>query len=70
LKAFGASELLPKWQRGRAGGDHGQFQQSDVALLEPGVYISGVGGIRIEDDVLVTADGAEVPGSFPIDLCG
>jgi Xaa-Pro aminopeptidase len=28
--------------------------------LEPGVYIEGVGGIRIEDDALVTQRGAEI----------
>ncbi len=31
-----------------------------VFTVEPGVYIPGLGGIRIENDVLVTATGAEV----------
>ena len=31
-----------------------------VIALEPGVYVPGVGGARMEDVVLVTADGCEV----------
>ena len=36
------------------------LQPGMVMTVEPGVYIPGWGGIRIEDDVLVTKDGCEI----------
>jgi Xaa-Pro aminopeptidase len=36
----------------------------NVATVEPGVYLPGRFGIRIEDDVIVTEDGLENPVGF------
>ena len=48
-----------------ARGQRKLVQAGNVVTLEPGVYVAGVGGIRIEDDVAVYPDRTEVLTSAP-----
>jgi Xaa-Pro aminopeptidase len=42
--------------------------EGNVVTVEPGVYLSGLGGIRIEDLVVVSEDGPEILTTFSKDL--
>jgi len=37
-----------------------ELQENMVLTVEPGIYVPGFGGVRIEDDVLIRKDGAEI----------
>jgi Xaa-Pro aminopeptidase len=47
----------------QAGG--GEFEEGMVLAVEPGVYWPEGGGLRVEDNFLVTSDGVEKLSSFP-----
>jgi Xaa-Pro aminopeptidase len=49
-------------------GQKQEIRVGNVVTLEPGIYVEGVGGIRIEDDVAVHASGTEVLTSAPSSL--
>ncbi len=47
----------------QAGG--GEIAEGMVLAIEPGCYIEGGGGLRVEDNFLITANGAEKLSPFP-----
>lgn len=51
-----------------APGNRHPLRAGECITVEPGVYVDGVGGARIEDELLVTAGGSEVITSFPKSL--
>jgi Xaa-Pro aminopeptidase len=58
----GARAHEPPYPHRAAGG---AFEQGMVLAVEPGVYWEGGGGLRVEDNFLVTADGIEKLSPFP-----
>ena len=60
LQVHEAPRLGPNQQR--------MLKSGMVVTVEPGIYLPGWGGVRIEDDVLVTRDGHEVLSNVPKQL--
>ena len=44
------------------------LEENMLITIEPGIYIEGFGGVRIEDDVVVKKDGCEVLNKTPKEL--
>ncbi len=44
------------------------LEEGMTFTIEPGIYLEGIGGIRIEDDILVTKDGCRILTHYPKEL--
>jgi Xaa-Pro aminopeptidase len=55
----------PPWLRR---GNEDVLAVGDVVTVEPGVYLPGIGGVRIEDMIVVTGDGGDVLTRSPKEL--
>jgi Xaa-Pro aminopeptidase len=49
----------------RKTGEGEELRPGMIVTVEPGIYLPGEGGVRIEDDVLITHSGCEVLSSLP-----
>jgi Xaa-Pro dipeptidase len=52
--------LVPRW--------NDPLEEDTVLTIEPGLYKAGVGGIRLEDDVVVRPGGPEILSNLPLQL--
>jgi Xaa-Pro dipeptidase len=52
--------LVPRWKD--------PLREGTVLTIEPGLYKAGVGGIRLEDDVVVRPGGPDILSNLPLEL--
>ena len=50
------------------GSNHRPLEVGSTFTIEPGIYVPGLGGVRIEDDVVLEAGGARSLTQYPRDL--
>ena len=60
------SGLAVRWQG--LFDEAGSLRSGMVITVEPGIYLPGIGGVRIEDDVVVTAQGCRRLTSLSSDI--
>lgn len=46
----------------------GRLEEGMVITIEPGIYLPGIGGVRLEDTILITRDGFENMTNRPIHI--
>jgi Xaa-Pro aminopeptidase len=61
---IGLDLIEPPWLRGESW----TLVEGDTLSIEPGLYRAGFGGCRIEENVHLTAAGADLLTDFPRDL--
>ncbi|MGB3016516.1 MAG: Xaa-Pro peptidase family protein [Ignavibacteria bacterium] len=44
------------------------LEENNIITIEPGIYVEGLGGVRIEDDIVVTKEGCEILNKSPKEL--
>jgi Xaa-Pro aminopeptidase len=44
------------------------LEENNIITIEPGIYVEGLGGVRIEDDVIVTREGCIILNRSPKEL--
>lgn len=69
VHSLGHGVGLQVHERPRVGRRPEALEEGDVVAIEPGLYFEGIGGVRLEDTVLVTDKGYEpFTDPFPYDL--